>query len=76
MCSYLERQLNIEPGVLEGFEVRIRRGFKGTGPYPTYVLPSPARSHARSPAEMDSPPVSRSTSSRPLTDSTIVAGVR
>ncbi|KZT72316.1 hypothetical protein DAEQUDRAFT_763048 [Daedalea quercina L-15889] len=42
MCSYLEWQLNIEPGALKEFEAKVRRDFKGTGPYPTYVLPSPA----------------------------------
>ncbi len=44
MCSYLEWQLNIEPNALKEFEAKVRRDFKGTGPYPTYVLPSPASS--------------------------------
>ena len=35
MCSYLEWQLDIEPSTLKD---------KGFGPYPTYVLPSPAPS--------------------------------
>ncbi|OCH86080.1 hypothetical protein OBBRIDRAFT_738657 [Obba rivulosa] len=42
MCSYLEWQLNIEPSALKEFEAKVRRDFKGPGPYPTYVLPSPA----------------------------------
>ncbi|EMD33139.1 hypothetical protein CERSUDRAFT_87471 [Gelatoporia subvermispora B] len=42
MCSYLEWQLNIEPNALKEFEAKVRRDFKGPGPYPTYVLPSPA----------------------------------
>ncbi|KAH9944766.1 hypothetical protein B0H21DRAFT_745724 [Amylocystis lapponica] len=42
MCSYLEWQLNIEPSALKEFEAKVRRDFKGMGPYPTYVLPSPA----------------------------------
>lgn len=42
MCSYLEWQLNIEPSALREFEVKVRRDFKGTGPYPIYNLPSPA----------------------------------
>ncbi|KAH9834019.1 cyclin-like protein [Rhodofomes roseus] len=42
MCSYLEWQLNIEPGALKEFEAKVRRDFKGQGPYPTYVLPTPA----------------------------------
>lgn len=42
MCSYLEWQLNIEPDALKEFEAKVRRDFKGQGPYPTYVLPSPA----------------------------------
>ena len=48
MCSYLEWQLNIEPSALKEFEQKVRRDFKGHGPYPTYVLPSPldeARHH-------------------------------
>ncbi|KAH9942195.1 uncharacterized protein BXZ73DRAFT_97614 [Epithele typhae] len=44
MCSYLEWQLNIEPSALKEFEHKVRRDFKGFGPYPTYVLPSPAPS--------------------------------
>ncbi|RPD57760.1 cyclin-like protein [Lentinus tigrinus ALCF2SS1-7] len=44
MCSYLEWQLNIEPSALKEFEQKVRRDFKGLGPYPTYVLPSPAPS--------------------------------
>ncbi|TBU52935.1 hypothetical protein BD310DRAFT_187570 [Dichomitus squalens] len=44
MCSYLEWQLNIEPNALKEFEAKVRRDFKGLGPYPTYVLPSPAPS--------------------------------
>ncbi|KAI0918996.1 hypothetical protein AcV5_002028 [Taiwanofungus camphoratus] len=44
MCSYLEWQLNIEPSALKEFEQKVRRDFKGAGPYPTYVLPSPAPS--------------------------------
>ena len=42
MCSYLEWQLSIEPDALKEFEAKVRRDFKGLGPYPTYVLPSPA----------------------------------
>ncbi|KAI1791234.1 cyclin-like protein [Ganoderma leucocontextum] len=44
MCSYLEWHLNIEPHALKKFEAKVRRDFKGLGPYPTYVLPSPAPS--------------------------------
>ncbi|EJF57552.1 hypothetical protein DICSQDRAFT_173891 [Dichomitus squalens LYAD-421 SS1] len=44
MCSYLEWQLNIEPNALKEFEAKVRRDFKGLGPFPTYVLPSPAPS--------------------------------
>lgn len=42
MCSYLEWQLNIEPNALREFEAKVRRDFKGVGPYPIYTLPSPA----------------------------------
>ncbi|KAM5542984.1 hypothetical protein V8D89_003368 [Ganoderma adspersum] len=42
MCSYLEWQLIIEPDALREFEAKVRRDFNGLGPYPTYVLPSPA----------------------------------
>ncbi|PIL33468.1 hypothetical protein GSI_04091 [Ganoderma sinense ZZ0214-1] len=44
MCSYLEWQLNIEPNALKEFEAKVRRDFKGLGPYPMYVLLSPAPS--------------------------------
>jgi len=44
MCSYLEWQLNVEPTQLKEFESKVRRDFKGPGPYPNYVLPSPAPS--------------------------------
>ncbi|KAJ3485067.1 hypothetical protein NLI96_g5214 [Meripilus lineatus] len=42
MCSYLEWQLNVDPPQLREFEAKVRRDFKGLGPYPNYVLPSPA----------------------------------
>ena len=42
MCSYLEWQLNVDPPQLRDFESKVRRDFKGPGPYPNYVLPSPA----------------------------------
>ncbi|OJT02149.1 hypothetical protein TRAPUB_7392 [Trametes pubescens] len=35
MRSYLEWQLNIEPHTRLEFEQKVRRDFKGTGPYPT-----------------------------------------
>ncbi|KAI0776270.1 hypothetical protein BD413DRAFT_602710 [Trametes elegans] len=44
MCSYLEWQLNIDPNALQAFEQKVRRDFKGQGPYPTYDLSSPAPS--------------------------------
>ncbi|KAH8087822.1 cyclin-like protein [Cristinia sonorae] len=44
MCSYLEWQLNVEPTALKDFEIQVRRDFKGSGPYPTYQVPSPAPS--------------------------------
>ena len=44
MCSYLEWQLNVEPTQLTDFEVKVKRDFKGPGPYPSYSLPSPAPS--------------------------------
>ena len=44
MCSYLEWQLNVDPTELREFEHKVRRDFKGQGPYPTYNLPSPAPS--------------------------------
>ncbi|GBE84351.1 hypothetical protein SCP_0603290 [Sparassis crispa] len=44
MCSYLEWQLNIEPKALQEFEMKVRRDFKGQGPFPNYILPSPAPS--------------------------------
>lgn len=44
MCSYLEWQLNVEPQQLRDFELKVRRDFKGPGPYPNYALPSPAPS--------------------------------
>ncbi|KAI0368959.1 cyclin-like protein [Pilatotrama ljubarskyi] len=44
MCSYLEWQLNIDPSALQEFEQKVRRDFKGPGPYPTYVVSSPAPS--------------------------------
>ena len=44
MCSYLKWQLNVEPSALTDFEARIRRDFKGPGPYPPqYVLSVPLR---------------------------------
>ena len=43
MCSYLEWQLNIEPGALMEFESMVQRDFKGPGPYPThYALFAPS----------------------------------
>ncbi|KAI0790569.1 hypothetical protein C8Q75DRAFT_698839, partial [Abortiporus biennis] len=36
MCSYLEWQLNVEPKLLQEFETKVRRDFKGPGPYPSY----------------------------------------
>lgn len=44
MCSYLEWQLNVEPTQLREFEGKVRKDFKGQGPYPNYSLPSPAPS--------------------------------
>jgi hypothetical protein len=44
MCSYLEWQLNVEPSLLQDFTARVKRDFKGPGPYPTFCLPSPAPS--------------------------------
>ena len=40
MCSYLEWQLNVEPGALKEFESMVRRDFKGPGPYPALPAPS------------------------------------
>ncbi|KAI0086271.1 hypothetical protein BDY19DRAFT_859002, partial [Irpex rosettiformis] len=42
MCSYLEWQLNVEPNSLKEFEEKVKRDFKGPGPYPSYLMPSPA----------------------------------
>ncbi|KAI0079277.1 hypothetical protein K474DRAFT_1673492 [Panus rudis PR-1116 ss-1] len=44
MCSYLEWQLNVEPEQLKEFEEKVRRDFKGPGPYPTYTVSTPAPS--------------------------------
>ncbi|KAI0640822.1 hypothetical protein C8Q79DRAFT_921090 [Trametes meyenii] len=44
MCSYLEWQLNINPNALKEFEQKVRRDFKGSGPYPTYTVTSPVPS--------------------------------
>lgn len=44
MCSYLEWQLNVDPAELREFEARVRRDFKGNGPYPPYALSAPAPS--------------------------------
>ena len=45
MCSYLERQLDVEPSALKEFESMVRRDFKGSGPYPAhYILPIHDRS--------------------------------
>ncbi|KAI0090749.1 hypothetical protein BDY19DRAFT_887059, partial [Irpex rosettiformis] len=44
MCSYLEWQLNVEPTSLKEFEEKVKRDFKGPGPYPSYLMPSPAPS--------------------------------
>ena len=44
MCSYLEWQLNVESSALKEFEQKVTRGFKGPGPYPSYLMPSPAPS--------------------------------
>lgn len=44
MCSYLQWQLNIDPSALTEFEQKVRRDFRGSGPYPTYILASPAPS--------------------------------
>ena len=40
MCSYLEWQLNVDPQHLKDFEQKVRKDFRGQGPYPTYSLPS------------------------------------
>lgn len=39
MCSYLEWQLNVDPAHLKEFEQKVRKDFRGPGPYPTYSLP-------------------------------------
>ena len=39
MCSYLERQLNVDPSTVRDFENRVHHDFAGSGPYPTIVLP-------------------------------------
>ncbi|KAI0669695.1 hypothetical protein C8Q78DRAFT_1041616 [Trametes maxima] len=44
MCSYLEWQLSIDPNALKEFEQKVRRDFKGSGPFPTYTVTSPAPS--------------------------------
>lgn len=66
MCSYLEWQLNIDPSALTEFEQKVRRDFKGSGPYPTYILASPAPSPVPSttpytPANASAPPPSFTT---------------
>ncbi|EKM58854.1 uncharacterized protein PHACADRAFT_191173 [Phanerochaete carnosa HHB-10118-sp] len=38
MCSYLEWQLNVEPTALIEFQEKVKRDFKGPGPYPTHRL--------------------------------------
>ena len=42
MYSYLEWQLNVDPPQLQDFESKVWWDFKGPGPYPNYILPSPA----------------------------------
>ncbi|KAK7691759.1 hypothetical protein QCA50_005160 [Cerrena zonata] len=42
MCSYLEWQLNVDPAHLKEFEQKVRKDFRGSGPYPTYNLPTTA----------------------------------
>ena len=44
MCSYLEWRLNVEPNALKEFEEKVKRDFDGPGPYPSYLMPSPAPS--------------------------------
>ena len=42
MCSYLERQLNVDPTTLHDFQAQVQLDFTGPGPYPPMVLPQPA----------------------------------
>ena len=35
-CSYVERQLNVEPGALKEFKSIVQRVFKGPSPYPAH----------------------------------------
>ena len=43
MCSYLEWQLNVEPGALKELESMVRRDSKAPGQYPAhYTLPAPS----------------------------------
>ena len=56
MCSYLEWQLNIEPSALKEFEQKVRRDFKGFGPYPTNLLPLPLRATSLMPSVMSYQP--------------------
>ncbi|KAG1716490.1 hypothetical protein ID866_694 [Astraeus odoratus] len=44
MCQYLEWELNVDPLTLKEFEEMVRKDFAGTGPYPTYILPSTKKS--------------------------------
>ncbi|KAI0753880.1 hypothetical protein BC629DRAFT_1662937 [Irpex lacteus] len=41
---HLEWQLNVEPNALKEFEEKVKRDFKGPGPYPSYLMSSPAPS--------------------------------
>jgi hypothetical protein len=41
MCSYPERQLNVDLTTLRDFRTRVQHDFAGPGPYPPMVLPQP-----------------------------------
>ena len=56
MCPHLERQVNIEPSTLWEFEQKVRRDFKGFGPYPTNLLPLPLRATSLIPSDMSYQP--------------------
>ncbi|KAI0084279.1 hypothetical protein BDY19DRAFT_997876 [Irpex rosettiformis] len=44
MCSYPEWELNVEYTLLKDFEDKVKWDVKGSGPYPSYLMPSPTPS--------------------------------
>jgi hypothetical protein len=75
MCGYLEWELTVDSGILDGFEKMVKRDFLvSNGPYPTYSLSQVSRRAARAAAAAGSssnaptpmPPPNATTSPIPM----------